>query len=454
MATSPVSPNYSQRQFSPAPDQYYSSSQQFASPTDNEAHEEPTFPRLPMGHTPAGSVHEGSVEYGYSTYNSSSAPTYPSQAGVPAADNEKQGPVSPQSLTRSRPEPRPGKVRQFFRAYKTVNQLVFLSLIVAQSIVVLVMVGLIYKTINDGIGDLSFSDTFDQAPKLESVATYMSLFILAVIFELLIALDALQEKNILTLVMLLFMQLAMVVYSSLLPSQLVTAVRGSNADVPFVRDHARAFSTVIPAVIAGFTIVMMWMIWRLYGEFGWNLYKSLGADLKIKRMYAQYQAFVCLLKFDCFVFVAFCVQFLVLVTGTPTAEFAITIAALPVILVVLALGAIFVRREIRWGTYIFMVFQLAGMAYFLYKLVRIWDADSRDRYAAARKTLTLFSVISLVFLVVTFIMTGLCLSNFGRGLRERMPKYRFAAARENENVPTSSGPGAPLGQAATRMSLD
>lgn len=153
-------------------------------------------------------------------------------------------------------------------------------------------------------------------------------------------------------------------------------------------------------------------------------------------------------------FIGFCIQFLVLVTGTPTAEFAVTIAALPIIIVCLALGAIFVRREVRWGTVLFMVLQLAGMAYFLYKLVRIWDPSSRDRYAAARKTLTLFSAISLVFLIATFVMTALCLSNFGRGLRERMPRYRFAAAREDEKVRISIGPGAPLGVAATRMSLD
>ncbi|KAM0792302.1 hypothetical protein ACM66B_004990 [Microbotryomycetes sp. NB124-2] len=427
---------------------HYASSQPF----EQSAAQTSTFAPLPFGATPSGSPH-AEDDYGYSTYNSSSTPSQPAKLGL--VDEKQSSPSSETGpATTARQRQRPGRIRQFLRAYKTLNQLVFLGLILAQSAVVLVMVGLIYKTVNDGIGDLSFSDTFDQAPKLESVATYMSLFILAVIFELLIALDALQEKNILTLVLLLFMQLAMVIYSSLLPSQLITAVRGSSADVPDVREHAKAFSTVIPAVIAAFTLIMMFMIWRLYSEFGWNLYKSLGADLRIKRMYAQYQAFVCVLKFDCFVFVAFCVQFLVLVTGTPTAEFAITIAALPVILVVLALGAIFVRREIRSGTIMFMVFQLAGMAYFLYKLVRIWDADSRDRYFAARKTLTLFSVLSLVFLVATFIMTGLCLSNFERGLKERMPKYRFAAVKPDESMPSSSGPGAPLGLAATRMSLD
>lgn len=74
----------------------------------------------------------------------------------------------------------------------------FLSLIGLQAVAVLVMISLIYATINNvsgealctkprpadsarqGIGDLSFKDTFAEAPKLESVTTYLSLFICAV----------------------------------------------------------------------------------------------------------------------------------------------------------------------------------------------------------------------------------------------------------------------------------
>lgn len=61
-------------------------------------------------------------------------------------------------------------------------------------------------------------------------------------------------------------------------------------------------------------------------------------------------------------------QFLVLVTSTPTAEKVITIVAVPVILACLVLAAVAVRIESRVGVYAFFVLDAAGMTYFIYKV--------------------------------------------------------------------------------------
>ncbi|GAA5950532.1 hypothetical protein JCM21900_001219 [Sporobolomyces salmonicolor] len=308
-------------------------------------------------------------------------------------------------------------------------QLSFLATVGIQAAVVLTLIGLVYGTIHSNIGDLRASELFEQDPKLETVATYLSLFILAVVFEVLVTMDAMQQKNIIGLVVLVLFQICMLVYSAVLPRQLHNALVGSNADTPHVRMLVRAYAITIPCVVGACTVAMAVLDWKLYEEFGWDVFKRIGADIQLKRMYLLYQIFVCLLKFDAFFFVGFEIQFLVLVTGTPTAEFVLTIVALPIILVALALTAVVVRVESRTGVYVSFICQVAGMAYFIWKLARIYLSSSSERYTAATATLTIFSVISLVMLLATFVLTGLCMSNFGKGLKEKIPGYAFNGGR-------------------------
>lgn len=79
---------------------------------------------------------------------------------------------------------------------------------------------------------------------------------------------------------------------------------------------------------------------------------AVGADLSLKRAYFLYQFFVCLLKFVAFFVIGFSIQMLVLVSGVPTVEFVLTIAALPIILVFLLASAVSLAlSQQRQGTY-------------------------------------------------------------------------------------------------------
>jgi len=60
------------------------------------------------------------------------------------------------------------------------------------------------------------------------------------------------------------------------------------------------------------------------------------------------------------------------------------------------------------------------MAYFIFKLVRIYDSDTQrsNEYAAAKNTLTTFAVMTILLVTVTIIICIWCWSNYGRGLVE------------------------------------
>lgn len=70
----------------------------------------------------------------------------------------------------------------------------------------------------------------------------------------------------------------------------------------------KILSGLVIAVIAAAEIAIIILAWFIWREFGWRIYRFLGADLQIRRYYRQYQIFECILCFSFFFFVGFSVQ--------------------------------------------------------------------------------------------------------------------------------------------------
>lgn len=86
------------------------------------------------------------------------------------------------------------------------------------------------------------------------------------------------QKNIVQLALIIPFQVAMLVYSSVLPSQLQSAIYTSTADTTAVQDHVKGYAIAIPCVIGAVTVALGGMVMRLYGDFGWDVYKRSTPD--------------------------------------------------------------------------------------------------------------------------------------------------------------------------------
>ncbi|GAA5971403.1 hypothetical protein JCM11641_008340 [Rhodosporidiobolus odoratus] len=284
---------------------------------------------------------------------------------------------------------------------------------------------------------------------------YLGLFVLAHVTQLVLAVDAIVAKNTIQVVALLLFNTLFLVYAVVQIHEIRNLVNGNVLQV---------LVWFIPGMISLTEATYVLTIWPIYKEFGWQVFKKIGADRRIKKCYAWYQVFICILKFDFFFFIAFSLQLVFLVPTQTAAERWITVAALPVTLVILFLGYLAVKREHKgyfWG---FLAGCGAGCAYFVYKLFIIYRDRERD-YRLVFKSLTVFASLCLAALLWTTTCCFICYRHFGRGLKYHMMKGSALASSSALELKPSDGDadgtayvledgGGPNSRNRYRMSLD
>jgi hypothetical protein len=166
------------------------------------------------------------------------------------------------------------------------------------------------------------------------------------------------------------------------------------------------------------------------------------------------QIYIALLKFDFFFFLGFTVQFLVIVTGTGTAEFALTIAAVPITVLILFMAAFSTRRENIFGMVVTIVIYFCGMAYFVFKLARMYQPGYDFNYKPVRKNLTSFAVITILLIILTIINACVCAANFNKGLKQHITKRKITSEEEKAEHMTELPDLKHAGAVPSRMTID
>ena len=90
------------------------------------------------------------------------------------------------------------------------------------------------------------------------------------------------------------------------------------------------------------------------------------------------------------------------------------------------------------------------MAYFLFKLVRMYAPGTYEIYLPARRSLTFFAVITLILIVLTIINASMCMHNFHKGLKPHINKKKDRKEAEKTTELSSNI----TGQVPNRMMID
>ncbi|KDN42141.1 hypothetical protein RSAG8_06999, partial [Rhizoctonia solani AG-8 WAC10335] len=311
----------------------------------------------------------------------------------------------------------------------------YLLVVTIESVIDVAIEGVIYLKMRDYL-DKAQKDpdsATQQADDLtvKRLPVYLGIFAFAHVYQFILAMFAVHQRNIMQFVFLGIFNMALLIYSII---QIYEITVKSNVVIQEDAQQAvRALTTTIPCVIAFAQVVYVGLAWKIYQEFGWKVYKLLGADRLVKKMYAHYLFYECLIKFDGFFWVGFSVQYLALVLSPGDVEYYLTLAMTPGCFVVLLVGHLAARHENKWMMISFFLGCLCALIYFIYKLYRIWTLRALPEYVGVFKSHSIFAAISIVFLLITFAAGLLVWSNFGKGLKKQMDKADHAK-KQAENM--------------------
>jgi len=161
-----------------------------------------------------------------------------------------------------------------------------------------------------------------------------------------------------------------------------------------------------------FTPANALMSYLAYRNFGWRMYRKIGADPLLLGMYTLYQQMLALLKLD--------LQFginLVLIAGFflfENYELIGDIAAMILTLCWAALGWAAIRNEHRKGVIVFFVFSILQPLYICFKFIRYQVDPPRTHLFIP--LIYIMGSLAILCRIVLVLFAGVCRRNFGKGL--------------------------------------
>ncbi|KAI7872721.1 hypothetical protein BDF14DRAFT_1976411 [Spinellus fusiger] len=299
---------------------------------------------------------------------------------------------------------------------KSRNSIYLMVLAIFEAIIVIALESVIYAKFTH----TQFSERNLGIP----IPVYLIIFIFSQVFQVALAWDAIRAQNTIQVIAFVLFNLCCFVYAAFQFRQIADAISADSSD-----DHLHAITLkgliyqllIVCAVITGVCeLIYLYIGARLYQEFGWRIYKKIGADPEIRNMYRWYQIFLTILKLDIFFLLGYSIQYLVLVLTPGDVEYPLTIIALPITCLVLVLAVYAVRHESRPLIILFFLGLAAGVAYFVFKIYRIYDQDQKYKYKNVGDFLTFFASVTLLLLVLTIINASICWSSFNKGLKSHL----------------------------------
>ncbi|KAJ3207593.1 hypothetical protein HDU67_007365 [Dinochytrium kinnereticum] len=278
--------------------------------------------------------------------------------------------------------------------------------------------------------------------KSRAITVYEGLFIAAQFFQLYLAFDAIISSSKIQLLSQTVFNLSIVGDAVLQYAQSASLFNDNAFELNLLTANGFVkFRTRIWLIIVILTSIIFFGVWcflssKLYSIFGWSIFKELGADVGVRHRLKLYHIYVMLLKLDIFFFVGFIMQYSILVFWA-NSDFSLNFYAYtyggPVLAVILLLVAYFaVVKESNVLMTLNLVFLSGAVGFLISRLIDIHTTKEVNKYASSKISLTVFTLLTLVLSIATFVIAIMNFRNFGKGLMTALSRSRASGRGQME----------------------
>ncbi|CBX92243.1 hypothetical protein IAQ61_000422 [Plenodomus lingam] len=316
---------------------------------------------------------------------------------------------------------------------KSRNEWVLLTITAAQALLVTALDLYILLTYFDWVTPYVY-----QVPNSYVVPANFAIVVLGNLYQAVLAWDGLRVKNTLQLYSVYLLNAGLLFFSVMRYRQtkMVTASlqRAEAAGhKPLTNRHINYWKNVEPALLTvTASIGLSWLVQGvlvclLHREFKWAIYRHIRGSLEMLRRYFTYQVLVVLMRFEIYFFIAFIVLYGLISVHYRQPEFALTMAMIPALTILVILTILFTKSENYLGAIFAIILRLGEITYLLSRILLL-TGKSRRANTALKDEMLFFAGTAIALATLACFNAMLCVFNFRKGLRPLLGGYSWNQA--------------------------